>query len=91
MFAATHQQRFDRAIYLTYVGLHEENIFKSTTKENFFAKLYSDKLQKRESIEFDKTRIYRLADEKEIWLGKYVRVLGHVWKEEGVESYWIKK
>jgi hypothetical protein len=84
----THQQRFDRQLYLHYVDINEYNNFKHVSKEEF-NRLTEKHLQGKRTIEFDKNRIYRLADEKEICYGKYNRVIGEIWKEDGIESYWI--
>lgn len=91
MYSGTHQERFDKAIYLTYVSLRLN--YKNATKEVFEEKLYSI-LNKRRTIYFDKSRVYRLADEKEIWFSKYNHIIGEVWKEtdefgDEVVSYWI--
>jgi hypothetical protein len=93
-FGETHQQRFDRAIYLTYVEQHKDNQFKHISKEEFEKQLYS-KLDRIETVEYDKKNRYRLADEKRIWLAKYGRTLGEVYIEydedakENIKSYWI--
>jgi heme oxygenase len=92
----THQQRFDRAIYLTYVQLHKDNQFKKVSKEDFYKQLYSI-LDRIETVKYDMKDIYRLADSKYIWLSKSGRTLGEVYKEfdedtkEDVISYWINK
>jgi len=90
----THQQRFDRAIYLTYVQLHKDNQFKHISKEEFEKQLYSI-LDRIETVNYDKKNIYRLADKKEIWLSKSGKTLGEIYKEldedtkENIMSYWI--
>jgi len=89
-FEPTHQQRFNRAIYLFYVENNYSNDLKRISKEDFYRLLEND-LQRKKTIEFDKNRIYRLADERIVCYGKYGRLLGEIWKEEGVESYWIDK
>ena len=84
----THQQRFERQLYLHYVEINQYNDFKLVSKEEF-NRLTENYLQGKRTVEFDKNRIYRLADEKVICYGKYNRVLGEIWKEKGIESYWI--
>jgi len=74
---------------LTYVEQRKDNDFKHVSKEEFYDKLYS-KLDKIKTIQFDKNRIYRLADEMHIWLGQYNRIIGEVWVEGELESYWMK-
>lgn len=86
-YSGTPLERFERAIYLTYVELKAG--FKHVTKDEYYQALYS-KLDNRKTVDFDKTRIYRLADTKEIWYAKYGVILGEVWKENDLESYWIK-
>jgi hypothetical protein len=87
-FDPTHEERFNRAIYLYYVGIKEDNTFKKVSKEDFNRLLEHD-LQTKKTIEFDQKNIYRLADEKVICLGKYGKVLGEIWKEKEIESHWI--
>lgn len=95
-FGSTPQQRFDRAIYLTYVEQHKYNQFKHISKEEFYAKL-QDKTDKIDIKKYDLKNIYRLADEKHIWLSKSGRTLGEVFIEHDdgqlvrgdCESYWI--
>jgi len=91
-YTSSHKRRFDTAIYLHYVGCHEDNIMKKVSKEEFDNKVMS-KAQKAREVKFDKKRIYRLADEKTIWYANYNVILGKVWEEyyEGktVKSYWI--
>jgi len=84
------EQRFDRAIYLTYVGLHLENEFKHVTEKEFYDRLYFSKLDKQKTTYLDKTNKYRIADSKIIWLDKYNNVLGEVWVEGDLKSYWVK-
>ena len=85
-YADSHQHRFDRAIYKTYVERGKN--FKYVSKEIFY-KLLGDKIDKNQTISFDKTRIYRLADEKTMCLSKGGTILGEIWKEEDIASYWI--
>ena len=89
----THQERLDRAIYLHYVETRMDTTFKHVSKEVFYNKLYSGKLQRIQVVAFDKNRIYRLSDSKNIWYGNYGTVLGEVWcdDEDDVKSYWINK
>lgn len=92
--APSKQERFDRAIYLTYVESRNQKNYKPVTKEIFYDKL-RDKVKDRKTIDYDKSRIYRLADMKEIWLDNRGDILGEAWFEfktdddEHVESYWI--
>jgi hypothetical protein len=93
---SSQQQRFDTAIYLTYVEQHKNNEFKHVSWEEFYSKLNYDNVYNKKIVRFDMSRIYRLADEKEIWLGKHNDVLGEVWIEKDedgtgdIESHWIK-
>ena len=89
-FEPTHQRRFDRQLYLFYVESSYYNDLKLVSRDEFY-KLLENHLQTLKTYEFDKNRIYRLADEKVVCYGKYGRLLGEIWKEEGIESYWIKK
>ena len=86
-YSGTALERFERAIYLTYIELKEN--FKHVTKDEYYQSLYP-KLDRMKTVDFDKNRIYRLADSKVIWYAKYGVVLGEVWKENDLESYWIK-
>jgi len=86
--AESHEERFNRAIYLHYVESRQDNKFKHITKDEFYAQLYSI-VDHRKTVNFDKNIIYRLADHKEIWTSKYNKVLGEIWREDGIESYWI--
>lgn len=84
------EQSWLSAIYVTYKeqqGLFGE--FKHVTEEEYYD-LLSDKVDKKRTVEFDMNRVYRLADSKEIWLGKYGKILGEVWYEDDMVSYWIK-
>jgi hypothetical protein len=93
---STPQQRFDTAIYLTYVQHRQQNQFKHVSKEEFYAKL-QDKTDKIDIKKYDMKDIHRIADEKHIWLSKSGRTLGEVYKESDdgqfvrgdCESYWI--
>ena len=87
-FAPTHQQRFDRQLYLHYVAINRDNELKIVSKDVFY-KLLENDLQDKKTYEMDKNNIYRLADEKIVCYGKYGRMIGEIWKEDGVESYWI--
>ena len=87
---SSHEQRFNTQLYRSYVHRYDGNEFKFSNKEEFYSKL-SSILEKRVIKELDKNDIYRLADKKVTWLGKYDRVLGEVWYEENEVSYWIKK
>ena len=62
---------------------------KNTSAKEIFYKLLGDKIDKNQTISFDKTRIYRLADEKTMCLSKGGTILGEIWKEEDSASYWI--
>lgn len=86
---SSHEERFNRAIYLTYVERHEK--FKHISKEEFYDKLYNDNLERMKTITYDKTNIYRLADEKIQWLTKNNHILGEVWCEDDIKSYWINQ
>ena len=86
--APTHQQRFDRQLYLYYVGTHQHNEFKIVSKDEF-NRLIENHLQSKKTFEYDKNSIYRLADTKELCLGQYGKVLGEIWREDEIESYWI--
>ena len=86
---SSHEQRFNTQLYLSYKERYDGYEFKFSNKEEFYSKL-SVILEKREIKELDKTNIYRLADKKVTWLGKYGRVLGEVWYEGNEVSYWIK-
>lgn len=88
-FGESHQQRFNRAIYLTYVEQDRYMELKSATKKEFYEKIYSKNLGKRTIRQLDKSRIYRLADEHEVWRAKHSGVLGEIWREDDVESYWL--
>ncbi len=86
------EQNWNSAIYVTYKDQEKYfGIFKHVSKEEFYDLLYNDKLDKKKTIDFDTNRIYRLADKKDIWLGKYGTVLGEVWFEDDMVSYWIKE
>lgn len=89
----TPQERLDRAIYLHYVETRMDNTFKCVSKDDYYGKLYDKNLERVKYISFDKSRIYRLADEKEIWQGKNGTVLGEVWcdDENKIKSYWINR
>ena len=90
-FEPTHQRRFDRQLYLFYVeSSYYNNELKLVSKDEFY-KLLENHLQTTKTYEFDKNNIYRLADEKIVCYGKYGRLLGEIWKEAEVESYWIIK
>jgi hypothetical protein len=59
-----------------------------------FSDKLSSKVGKTKTVEYDKTYLYRLADEKEIWLSERGNILGEIYKEtdewgDYVESYWI--
>jgi hypothetical protein len=96
------QRNFDKAIYLYYVGLNADSYNKHVSKEEF-EKLFNDKVAKKETINSDKSNKYRLSDSREMWLDKYGRQLGVVWKQDNdsnvdfynyngnLESYWIHK
>lgn len=88
--APTHQQRFDRQLYLYYVGTHQQNDFKIVSKDEF-NRLIGERQQSKKTFEYDKKSIYRLADSKELCLGKYGKVLGEIWREDEIESYWINQ
>lgn len=84
------ERRFNTAIYLTYVEQNKDKDFKKTTKEYFYDKL-DDRAHRIRIIRFDKNRVYRLADEREEWLSKNNNVLGEIWRESNMESFWINK
>ena len=88
----THQQRFDRAIYLTYVERHLDNEFKKVDRATFEEKL-NDKVAKKIPHQYDLNNIYRLADTKETWFDANGSVIGEIYKEthedSNVESCWI--
>lgn len=84
------EQNWLSAIYVTYVEQEKSfGKFQHVTKEEFY-NLLDEKLDRIKTIEYDTDRIYRLADSKKIWLGKYGTVLGEVWYEDDMVSYWIK-
>lgn len=95
-YADSQQQRFDTAIYLTYVEFHKDKDFIHVPWETFYDNLNYSNVFSKKTIEFDKNRIYRLADEKEVWFGKHNNIVGEVWSEknedgtDNIESYWIK-
>jgi hypothetical protein len=92
----SHQQRFDEAIYKTYVqqGYHDQ--FKPVSKQKFMhALISSHKLEEKRTKEFDKTSIYRLADSKTSWFSNRNELLGEYFEEtnewgDHVESYWLE-
>jgi hypothetical protein len=91
------QARFDKAIYLTYVEYGKYNQYKRINKE-LFIEMLNNKVDKKTTHEFDKKRIYRIADSKEIWIDKNKNVLGEVFTEvcrdnEDIvlESFWINE
>jgi hypothetical protein len=83
------QLRFDRRVYLTYVD-QGDNFKHVKTKKEFYDRLYP-LVDDVKVVNFDLSRIYRLADEKEIWLSKRKDVLGEIWKDGDIESYWVNK
>jgi hypothetical protein len=83
------QLRFDRRVYLTYVD-QGDNFKHVKTKKEFYDRLYP-LVDDVKVVNFDLSRIYRLADEKEIWLSKRKNVLGEIWKDGDIESYWVNK
>jgi len=83
-----HQERFDRAIYLTFVDSDNDQQYKHLSKAEFEKKL-RHRLDTIKSIDYDKKNIYRLADEKLYWLDKNKRTLGIIYKEDNIESHWI--
>lgn len=87
----THQQRFDRAIYLTYVDQNRK--FKRVSKEEFYNQL-ADKVADKKAVNYDMTYRHRLADTKEVWYNNRKMIIGEIFKEtdewdDYVESYWI--
>lgn len=87
----THQARFNRAIYLTYVEQNKKT--KRVSKEEFYSQL-SDIVADKKEVNYDMTYRHRLADKKEVWFDKRKRVIGEIFKEtdewdDYVESYWI--
>lgn len=93
-YSGSHQERFDKALYLHYIEMRQEYDFKHTSKENFENTLLP-LMGKLKSIGFDKQRVYRLADEKIVWYGSFNNIIGEVWNERDengdyVESYWIR-
>lgn len=88
IFSSSPMQRFNRGIYLTYVEQNKYNDFKRVSKEEFSA-ILSSRLDKIKTITYDKEYIYRMADEKDVWLSNRGNTLGEVWKEGDLESYWI--
>ena len=86
----THDFRFKRAIYLHYVEVKRDNELEISHKVQF-SEVIAKLVQTKKTIEFDKKNIYRLADTKEIWYDKYNRILGEIWREDDVVSYWINK
>jgi hypothetical protein len=85
----TPQFRFNRRVYLTYVD-QGDNFKNVKTKKEFYDKLYP-LVDDVKVYEYDMNDIYRLADEKETWLSKRKEVLGQIWKDGDIESYWINK
>jgi hypothetical protein len=85
------QTRFDREIYLHYleVGEFTGDRFKHVSKEDYYGALFS-KIDRRETRTSDKNNIYRIADERDVWLMGSGRVVGEVWKYGELLSYWIK-
>lgn len=90
----SEQERFTTAIYLYYVELKLDREFKHVTKDQFYDYMEKNKniIGNFKTVNFDLKRIYRLADEKHIWLSKDNRTLGEIWMQypNNVASYWIK-
>jgi hypothetical protein len=81
----TPEQRFHSAIYSYYMN-RDDYQFKKSTREEFDSRL-RDLLQRKDTIKFNYK--YRLADRKDVWKGRNNRVLGEVWYDGELESYWI--
>jgi len=99
----SHQERFDRAIYLTYVQLHKDRDFKHVSAQDFSAFMLSKIEGDGENLEskivnYDRNNLFnrhRVADSKETWTNKKDRkVVAEVFEEtdewgNSVVSYWI--
>jgi len=86
----TKEERLHRAIYAHYTQSGLKPMFERVEEKVYRERLtkYLDRIEIKQS---DKRDIYRLSDSKDIWLGKYDKILGEVWIEDGVKSYWIRK
>lgn len=85
---AEHEERFNRAIYLTYVK--NDNKFKHVSEDEFKKQL-NDIHDKTTSHDYNKNDIYRLADSKDVWLNKHNQVIGEIYYEDDIKSFWIYK
>ena len=92
---STKQQRFDTAIYLTYVEHGDGNTFKKVSKDVFDEHMSKRGVKETKVFNYDKNRIYRLADTKTIYYSNRNLVLGEVYEEvdddsgEYVISHWL--
>lgn len=89
-----HIERFNRAIYLTYMEQHRP--FKKVSEEEFNKKLFNDKFADKiesKTVYFNEDNIHRLADRKYIISLKGGTILGELWVEDDtndtISSYWI--
>jgi len=85
------QESFDREIYLHYIEIGEitGEKFKHVSKEDYYSALYS-KIDRREAVTSNKSNIYRIADERDVWLMKNSSIVGEIWKYDGLVSHWVK-
>ncbi len=85
------QRRFDESIYKHLVSVNSYNSYKHCSKEEF-EKTIEPLTKSSKIVEYDKNDIYRLADEKEICYDNRNREeIGVIYRENGLESYWIKQ
>jgi hypothetical protein len=82
----THQERFDRQIYLHFIETHKN--FKHVSKEEFNNLLLSV-LNKRTTVKSTDTRVHKMYDEIEIWWSDRNNRIGEIWREDDIESYWV--
>jgi hypothetical protein len=96
-YADSQQHRFDTAIYLHYVEVELDQVFKPVSKEEFKRIVYPAANWCR-MFYSNPNNLYRLSDSKEVWYDQYGNHLGHVWRELSkesdtgtIENYWINK